>query len=97
MRYINTRVVFRLLALCVALVGAVGVGKLQGGLNLFLWLGAVFSLLAFGEFESKDLTQRLKIKTMTSLRLQSTWLGKLFELCSFFAYSIYIGAQIFSK
>ena len=97
MKYINRRIACRVVALCVAVVGAVGGMKSQGGWNLFLWLGFIFSFLAFGEFESNDLTQKLTLKTMTSVKIEITWLGKLFEMCSLFAYGAYIVSQVILK
>lgn len=93
MVWINTlnmnKIIFRTLALIIALITVYSQVHFQNLNNLLLFLGFMCSLLAFAEYDSIDFLKKFKYKEMTTIRISTSWIGKFFEILSFVFYVAY--------
>jgi hypothetical protein len=84
------KIICRSLALILLTISIYSQINFQNIRNLFLYLGFIFSLLAFGEYEINDLLIKFNAKEIKEIKINTTWLGKLFELLSLISYATYI-------
>ena len=83
------KIIFRSLALIIAAITIYSQFKFANVHNLILYLGFMCSLLAFSEYDSIDLLKKLNTNKISSVRISTTWTGKIFEILSFIFYVTY--------
>lgn len=88
------KIICRILALIILAITLYSEYKFQEFKNILLYFGFIFTLLSFGEYKLNDLFQHVKFEKISDLKINNTWMGKIFEFISFILYISYFLIQI---
>ena len=87
------KIIVQLMALGFAATAFFKMPPQTGQYNTFSYLMGVFSLLAFSEMNVDGLNQNVDLDNHKYLRIQMSWVGKIFQLLFFVSGGFYIVSQ----
>ena len=89
------KLLLRSIAALIAAITVFGSSKFENSQNLLLYISFIFSLLAFCEYKTNDLLQKINVENLKSGRVEITFFGKILHTIALFLYGIYFIKLIF--